>query len=111
MMIVIFLGFWQAYQARIDLVASQRAGCERGKLDRAANAEGWRTAQVARAASAAENKSISIEAVNKLIRQPVSPGDGFDLIAARRYHKITTELTKRSRINCAEAFPDATLIH
>lgn len=30
--------FWTAYEGRKDAVTSQRAGCERGKLDRAASA-------------------------------------------------------------------------
>jgi hypothetical protein len=46
--LLIGLVLWSSYSARHNLVDSQRAGCERGKLDRAASARGWRIAQDAR---------------------------------------------------------------
>lgn len=101
--------FFQSYQGRSDLVQSQRNGCERGKLDRAANAEGWRTAETARVSAAAESMHISIEAVRKLIRQTPQPDEVYDLVAARKYDKIAHGLEVRSKINCARAFPKAGL--
>jgi hypothetical protein len=38
----------QSYAGRVQLRDSQLRGCERGKLDRAGNATGWRTAEAAR---------------------------------------------------------------
>lgn len=99
--------FFQAYQGRTDLVNSQRAGCERAKLDRAANAEGWRTAQTARLRTLAETMHISFDAVKQVLKQKPSSGDLPDLVAARRYDSIAAGLEDRSRINCTEAFPDA----
>lgn len=77
--------FWTGYEGRKDLVASQRAGCERGKLDRGANAAGWRNAEEARTA------------------------DG-DFEVAAEYKRIADGLEARSRIICSEAFPKASFI-
>lgn len=77
--------FWTGYEGRRDLVASQRAGCNRGKLDRGANAKGWRIAEGARRA------------------------DG-EIEVANKYNDIASGLEKRSRIVCSEAFPKASLI-
>lgn len=92
-------------QARADLVASQRAGCKRSKLDRGDNALGWRTAQAARMASLAEDLNIPLKEVEALIPQPAKKDDPPDLTAVRRYNKIAQGLEKRSKINCAKAFP------
>jgi hypothetical protein len=79
---VIAFVVYSSYQGRVDLVQSQRAGCERGKLDRGANAQGWRIAEAARRR------------------------DGeFDV--ANRYHKIADGLEARSQIVCRKVFPDA----
>lgn len=82
MLMLVFYVFWQSYQGRVDLVESQRKGCERGKKDRLANADGWRIAQAARLA------------------------DGQVAVAAK-YEKIAKGLEKRGRINCENAFPKA----
>lgn len=92
-------------QARLELVMSQRAGCQRSKKDRRANALGWRTAQAARMSAMAENVDIPLKEVENLLKQPRKPNEPFDLVAARRYDKIAHELEKRSEINCAKAFP------
>ena len=92
-------------QARSELVDSQRNGCERGKLDRGANAEGWRTAQTARMNTLAKDLDISYKEVEILLQAVPQADDPPDLVAARRYDKIAAGLEKRSRINCAEAFP------
>lgn len=75
---------WQSYDGRVRLREGQLAGCERGKLDRAANAAGWRTAERARRAT----------------------GTPTDLAAADRYSAIAAGLEQRSRIDCARVFPD-----
>lgn len=75
------IGVWAfSYLGRVELVHSQRMGCERGKLDRRANAEGWRIAQAARRAQG----------------QPV---------VAARYAAIARQLEGRSRIDCAATYP------
>lgn len=76
--------FYANYQGRVDTVKAQRAGCERSKLDRGANASGWRIAEAARRA------------------------DGQHAVA-HRYSKIAGGLEFRSRIPCARAFPKASL--
>jgi hypothetical protein len=80
--------FAQGYVGRVALRDSQLAGCQRGKLDRAANARGWRTAEAARRAS----------------------GSRSDLIAAERYDRIASGLEQRSRIDCKTAFPPVRLL-
>lgn len=92
-------------RAQVALIASQRAGCERSKLDRKANASGWRTAQAARLRSLADQLDISYKSVQQLVAQDPTPDDPGDLVAARKYNALATELEKRSKINCAEAFP------
>lgn len=81
----------QSYQGRVEIHQAQIAGCQRGKLDRADNALGWRTAQEAR------------DAAYKLDHR------ASDLFAAQRYDAIATELERRSAIDCSKAFPSPTL--
>lgn len=76
--------FYSSYQGRKEVVTSQRAGCKRGKLDRGANATGWRIAQAARAA----DKQFAV---------------------AARYSIIAAGLETRSRIDCAKAYPKASI--
>lgn len=88
-LVVLLLGvvyvFYQSYEGRQSLVESQRAACERGKLDRKANAQGWRIAESARKA------------------------DGQFLVAAK-YSSIARGLEVRSEVHCDKAFPKASLI-
>ena len=77
--------FFAAYEGRKDLVKSQRAGCERAKLDRAANASGWRNAEAARRRD-------------------------NDVDVANQYAEIADGLEERSKIDCATAFPKASFI-
>lgn len=63
-----------------SLVQSQRDGCERIKLDRVANARGWRIAEDARRATG-------------------------DEAVALRYGKLADSLEERSEINCRVAYP------
>lgn len=76
------------YQGRADLVKTQRLGCERGKLDRRANAAGWRFAE--RSRQVADQRQ--------------------DLEAAGRYAEIAAELEERGRVNCAVAYPSPRLL-
>lgn len=81
---VIVYVFYSSYEGRKDLVKSQRAGCERGLLDRSANAQGWRIAELARATSG-------------------------DFEVASEYDEIATGLEKRSQIICVKAYPKASI--
>ena len=76
---------YSSYQGRVDLINAQRHGCVRGKLDRRANARGWRTAQ---------HRSLSQH-------QP-----RFSKI----YNGIASGLDARSRIDCTKVFPSASLL-
>jgi hypothetical protein len=84
MIVVVYVGC-QGYESRDDFVTSQRAGCERGKLDRMANAKAWRIAVAARKA------------------------DG-DFTVANQYAEVAAGLEERGRIDCNKAFPKASLI-
>jgi hypothetical protein len=66
-------------EGQIALRDSARAGCERAKLDRAANAHGWRNAEDARRAAG-------------------------EIRVANIYADIARELEQRSRVDCSEAF-------
>lgn len=102
--------FYQSYQGRSELVSDNRAACERGKKDRKANAEGWRTAETARLSTVAEQLDISFAQAKALEKHELTPDDPPDLVAARKYDKIARGLEKRSKIDCADAFPKAGLL-
>lgn len=76
--------FGSNYSARKSIVNGQRFGCERNKLDREANASGWRIAQEARWKSG--DISISIE-----------------------YGKLARGLEHRAQIDCNKTYPKAKL--
>jgi len=101
--------FFQSYKGRSDVVDSQRDGCDRGKLDRSANARGWRTAEDARLATVAKTLHISAFDAKQLIRQKPRPNDLPDLVAAREYNKTASGLEQRSKIKCKHVFPKAGL--
>lgn len=87
-MIVVFYVVAQSYDGRVEIRNNAYAGCQRGQLDRVANAAGWRTAEAARRAS----------------------GTPADLVAAARYARIAGGLERRSRIDCSDAYPSPTLL-
>jgi hypothetical protein len=82
LILVVAYVFWQSYDGRSQLINGQRAACERGKLDRIANARGWRIAESARRAEGQ-----------------------FEV--ANNYREIAESLEERSRIKCKVVFPDA----
>ena len=106
-LVIVGYVFYSNYQGRQDLVKSQRAGCERGKLDRGANAEGWRAAETARIASAAKTLHISTDEATVLVREKPESNSIPDVVAARRYDRIASGLEERARIVCKKQFPDA----
>ena len=77
--------FYQSYVGRSEVVAAQRKGCERGKNDRDANAQGWRIAELARRESG-------------------------NIFVANHYARIASGLEERSRINCNAVYPSAGLL-
>jgi hypothetical protein len=84
--VVLIVAVWlTGYQGRHALVDSQRNGCERGRLDRAANARAWREAEKARRADR-------------------------DYGTARVYAQVATGLETRARIDCSDAFPSPSLL-
>ena len=79
---LIVLVFVLANQGRQELGQTIVRGCELAKLDRRANAAGWRSAEVARRTSATRN----------------------DIRAANRYRDIAEALEARSRIDCRTVY-------
>jgi hypothetical protein len=88
-LLTVLLSSWQT---RSDQAVNARAGCERSKLDRNANAAGWRTAQ------------------RRLQSQYDRDPQPTDLRALRRYRRIAQGLERRARVECAVAFPDPPFI-
>ena len=82
----------------------QHDGCERSKLDRGANAQGWRTAQTARLQTLAEEEDISYEETKRLLLIEQKPGEPHNLTAARQYEVTADGLEKRSRVSCPGDF-------
>jgi hypothetical protein len=96
-LLVIGYVFLQAYDQRVILVDSQRQSCEQEKLDRKDNAD-FQTAQTDYIAVLSNTTSV-----------------GKDVkVAAKRanetYKRTSTSLTDRTKIDCTEAFPDASLL-
>lgn len=85
------------YSGREALRSSQLAACERGKLDRSANALGWRSAQQARLATARD------PSVGKDERS-----SAWD--AAQIYDHIADGLEARAQVDCEQAFPAPSLL-
>lgn len=83
-LLVIGYVFITEYNGRTDVVTAARQGCERDKLDRKANARGWRIAEEARRK----------EGQTKV---------------ADDYAKIAGPMEKRSRINCKARYPKASM--
>lgn len=85
-LVLCVLSVWlSSYQGRVDQAHDTQADCERGKLDRAANAKAWRQAEEARR------------------------GDG-DTDIADLYAGVAAGLEKRADLDCTEAFPEPSLL-
>ncbi len=94
---VIAYVFYSGYEGRKTLITSQRAGCERGKLDRIDNAAFQR----------AHKKYIDKVVLAQSVKEDVKKAARE---AVRTYNRTAEALTKRSQINCEAAFPKASLI-
>ena len=89
--------WYMGYSGRAALVESQRAGCERSKRDREANATAWREAHAARSDTASNPD------------EPTSVRQSARRTAAV-YRRTVAELEGRAAIDCREAFPDPRLL-
>lgn len=84
--VVLFItGLLSSWQTRVAIIETQRIGCERGKKDRADNADAWK------------------EAVKARTR------DG-DLATAAIYQHTVDGLVERSKISCETTYPDPPFI-
>jgi hypothetical protein len=85
--------FYQSYAGRLDLVHTQRLGCERGKLDRADNA----------AFQNAHKKYIDKVVLAQSVKEDVKRAARE---AEKTYVRTAADLTRRSEIDCVKAFPN-----
>ena len=96
-LLVIGYIFYSGYQSRVSTVQTLRLGCERGKLDRADNADFQNAHKVY------IDKVVLAQSVKEDVKRAARE-------AERTYIRTSADLTKRSKINCAKAFPKARLI-
>lgn len=96
-LIVIFYVGWESYAGRVNLVKSQRAGCERGKLDRTDNAD-FQRAHTKYITSVTDAASVK-EDVKSAARE-----------AVQTFRRTSEELTQRAHIICADVYPKASLL-
>jgi hypothetical protein len=96
-LLVIGYVFYQSYQGRVDVVNSQRAGCERGKLDRTDNADFQRA---------------HAEYIRKVVLAASVKQDVKDAAytALDTFSRTSASLTKRAKINCEDVYPKVSLI-
>lgn len=85
------------YQGRKNLVVSQRAGCERGKLDRIDNAA------FQRAHKLYIDKVVLAASVKEDVKEAARE-------AVQTYNRTADDLTRRSKINCGKVYPKASVI-
>ena len=88
--------FYTDFEGRKDTVTAQRAGCERGKLDRSANAAFQR----------AHTEYITTVTGAKSVKEDVKKAARKAVITFRR---TSQDLSRRAKIKCAKAFPEAKL--
>ena len=99
------LVFFVLFLVVIGYVWSQAyIGCERAKLDRKSAIKGWRTAETARIRTLAEDMDVPVSTVKLMMKKPQKPSDPADLVAARRYHLIASDLAVRSDVVCGFSF-------
>src|SRR4051812_48597046 len=96
-LVVISYVFYQSYQGRADVVDNQRAGCERGKLDRQDNAD------FQRAHAEYIRKVVLAESVKQDVKDAA-------YTALNTFARTSASLTKRAKINCEDVYPKVSLI-
>jgi hypothetical protein len=89
--------FYQSYQGRLNIVTTQRLGCERGKKDRGDNAD-FQQAQK--------------QYIDKVVLAGSVKEDVKDAAreAVKTFERTSNSLSERALIDCHKAFPDAKLI-
>ena len=97
MLLVVVYVFYAGYEGRQALVTNQRAGCERGKLDRIDNAAFQRAHKVY------IDKVVLAASVKEDVKEAARE-------AVETYNRTSASLAARSKINCQKAFPKASLI-
>jgi hypothetical protein len=86
--LLVAFGVWASgYGGRVDLHDSQIRACERGKLDRAANARGWRR-------QAHADQMIADDPFQSARTRAVRRA------SARVYRGIASDLEARARLDC-----------
>lgn len=88
---------YSSYQGRVALVDSQRAGCERGKLDRIDNAAFQRAHKIY------IDRVVLAQSVKADVKRAARE-------AVITYNRTAESLSKRAKINCQTAIPKASLI-
>lgn len=97
MLLVVVYVWYSSYQGRVDLVYSQRAGCERGKLDRIDNAAFQRAHKIY------IDRVVLAQSVKADVKRAARE-------AVITYNRTAANLYRRSKINCQTASPKASLI-
>jgi len=88
--------FFAQYQGRKDTVTTLRAGCERGKADRRANAQ---------VAQADANNWLKAAGVRRRDND-TAVADAYEANAAKQ-EAVAQALLVRAQIDCVQAFPKA----
>lgn len=94
MLVVVAYVFYTDFEGRKNTVTAQRAGCERSKLDRTANAA-FQRAHTEYITTVTGAKSVK-EDVKKAARK-----------AVKTFQRTSKDLSKRAKIKCRKAFPKA----
>lgn len=97
MVLVVAYVWYSNYQGRQALVQSQRAGCERGKLDRIDNAAFQRAHKIY------IDKVVLAQSVKEDVKKAARD-------AVKTYNRTAASLSRRSKINCRKEIPKARFI-
>lgn len=94
-LIVLMVGvWWTGYDNRREIVEGQRIGCERGKLDRTANAEAFR------GQSDYLNLVLEAESVQEDVKRAARINQAIQNASASSLESRTGD-----NLDCAEVFP------
>lgn len=99
LVVLMFGVWWVGYDGRLTVVDSQRIGCERGKLDRTANATAFR------AQSDYLNLVLDAESVQEDVKSAARVNQAVQDASASSLESRTGD-----NLDCRDAFPDPPLI-
>lgn len=97
MIALIAMTLVSSYQTRFAIIRTQRIGCERGKLDRAASAAGWTAHRIY------IERVTGAQSVQEDVKRAAR-------VAERTYVRISRDFTARARLDCKDAFPDPPVV-